>query len=217
VSFFTYSGGNEGKRLVNGSKSLGWRIAWSSRVGMRMELWLTIPYSQVMWMRRLRVLRRLLVKYRAAGKIDKHLYHELYHLSKGNTFKHKRALVEHVSFTRHVTTSWLASTTATTHPFRTLSNISNRFTRPRLRPPASPSSRRRWTPSVPRPRPPARGDRSVCRTSALPSRARRRRRRLPSRSKLPTHRTNIGINHVEGFSMHQPKKSSIAFWTTAGA
>jgi large subunit ribosomal protein L19e len=53
-------------------------------------------YSQVMWMRRLRVLRRLLVKYRAAGKIDKHLYHELYHLSKGNTFKHKRALVEHV-------------------------------------------------------------------------------------------------------------------------
>ncbi len=48
-------------------------------------------------MRRLRVLRRLLVKYRAAGKIDKHLYHNLYQLSKGNTFKHKRALVEHVS------------------------------------------------------------------------------------------------------------------------
>jgi ribosomal protein L19E len=57
----------------------------------------TSNHSQVLWMRRLRVLRRLLVKYRAAGKIDKHLYHELYHLSKGNTFKHKRALVEHVS------------------------------------------------------------------------------------------------------------------------
>ena len=85
--------------MEDGGKANGLegRIAWSGSVGRKEELWLTIPYSQVMWMRRLRVLRRLLVKYRAAGKIDKHLYHELYHLSKGNTFKHKRALVEHVS------------------------------------------------------------------------------------------------------------------------
>ncbi len=57
-------------------------------------------------MRRLRVLRRLLVKYRNSGKIDKHLYHELYHLSKGNTFKHKRALVEHVSRFPHGLALW---------------------------------------------------------------------------------------------------------------
>merc|ERR1712228_754099 len=74
-------------------KKKGRHLGHGSRKGTRNARCST----KMLWMKRQRAMRRLLVRYKLAGKIDRKMYHRYYLKAKGNSFKNKANLIERIN------------------------------------------------------------------------------------------------------------------------
>jgi len=77
-------------RKVQEAKKKGRHMGHGTRKGTREA---RMP-SKLLWICRIRVLRRILRRYRRAGKIDRHQYREMYNRAKGNVYRNKRVMLE---------------------------------------------------------------------------------------------------------------------------
>jgi len=74
-------------------KKKGRHLGHGSRKGTRNARCST----KMLWMKRQRAMRRLLVRYKLAQKIDRKMYHRYYLKAKGNAFKNKANLIERIN------------------------------------------------------------------------------------------------------------------------